>query len=835
MVTESQRKSQQERALTWKAQKQSQGKFGGIRESGKTLEALRKVYPGREYMSTAEGISYYDVKPGQKVSKTTQVSPQRISRFERLKQIGVVQQRPDMRAVTESPIEYQRRRFQEVLALEKTREEQEKYKRLQEKEKTERTGLAQFYPKSYLKGYEKVKDIAKTGMGYILGTGWESGAEREIRTQLEKDIQTPIQEETFEGGRQLRSEGYKETYPEFVTKKVSYDWGDVEYKFKAKDVGGGKIEYEPYSETTLDESKIQKYAKQRQLELEKQQPFFKRLGYEAGLLLKKSHYFFPMGVGLVSIGGEIAEQVREKGTGQLRQIPSRILEEVTTHPIRTATTIGMGIGIGYLGQKIISPKPKEFEVGVKSYSREFKTRDILTGEEKPVRITYTGDDLRYFKTQAKAYVTPKGKWGKVKPTEVSILGEYEIMPKIQDKVFSMRGQYEGVIWGKKPVSVVTTKYDVRALLDQSRAVDLGIGFTDKELIASGGFSQTFWKGEGTSLSLSSGRILGKTLKETGKLGKDIPQIKELGIHAVREWVEPVGEQIGKGAWAKQIYQSDFTKLLGKQLGEVAIETVKQVPTKSILFTQTIPTTTAKTFLSIKPQKQEQIDLLKQKQPTKVLQREAQKQVQQVKQQLKQIQKQQQKQRQQQRAEVKQQQKESILQLIGLKQLQRQKQQQKQMQKQLQLQRQLQRQSIQQKQLIPTPFLTPSPKVRREKALQSALKKILGWEVYGKRFGKEIKISSKAMPKWKAGLVGERWARETLGATFLLKPSKKFVFGKEKPYIPSKIFRQYRKKGGQIIPLSDVFIQKAKFRLGTLGEIKEIQRAKRQKTPSFWFK
>lgn len=381
------------------------------------------------------------------IKKIKAYEPEKETKFEFLKRLGVIHPKPKVEP---------------------------------KEEKIKRTGLAQFYPKLYLKAWEKVKKKVKAPVKVILGK-WETGVEKELRIKLEKEIKKPIKEETFEKEFIKAPAGYEGTYPKYIIKKETYSWGEVESKYKAK-VTNGKIEYEFVSSRQPTEERIQKYFKERKIKLEKELPLKKRIGYEAGLKLKLVKYAIPV-AGVSIIGAELAEQYKKGGVKTFTQLPSRVFEEIKYHPIRTATTVGMMVGLGYLGKQIVSPKPKlpKYDVGVKSYSYGLKERDILLGG-KPVKITYTGD-LKYFKTKAVAYVVPKGKWGKVKPTKVDVMGEYLISPTFKEKTFFIKGKYEGIMWkGKKPISTVISKFDVRKMLDTKRGVGLGLGYTKKELL-----------------------------------------------------------------------------------------------------------------------------------------------------------------------------------------------------------------------------------------------------------------------------------------------------------------------------------------------------------------
>ncbi len=136
--------------------------------------------------------------------------------------------------------------------------------------------------------------------------------------------------------------------------------------------------------------------------------------------------------------------------------------------------------------------------------------------------------------------------------------------------------------------------------------------------------------------------------------------------------------------------------------------------------------------------------------------------------------------------------------------------------------------------VPPPKIRipPPPEIIKEPKpsplLISALKKIKkvpAWELFVKRFGKFKKIGE--FEKVKAIKFGAKITKETLAATFMIKPLKKLIVAKPSPlFIPSpKVFRAYKVVKGKKVPLEFTWIQKREFRLGTPSEISEIQRAK----------
>lgn len=98
----------------------------------------------------------------------------------------------------------------------------------------------------------------------------------------------------------------------------------------------------------------------------------------------------------------------------------------------------------------------------------------------------------------------------------------------------------------------------------------------------------------------------------------------------------------------------------------------------------------------------------------------------------------------------------------------------------------------------------------------------------KRRGKFISLPG-IRTKGEALRFGERAAKNTLGATFKVKATKKLVLGKQTSYRPSSnLFRDYRISKGKRVYTPDTFIQKRGKRLSFLGEIEEIQRSRKLK-------
>lgn len=109
----------------------------------------------------------------------------------------------------------------------------------------------------------------------------------------------------------------------------------------------------------------------------------------------------------------------------------------------------------------------------------------------------------------------------------------------------------------------------------------------------------------------------------------------------------------------------------------------------------------------------------------------------------------------------------------------------------------------------------------KRLLKNAIEKVSrgGYKVLGRRKGKFSEISP-TLTKGEAIVFGRKWAKETLGTTFKLVPSKEPIkrlgLGK-----PKGIDTEFKEKA----PLE--FVQKRGYRLSTRGEVKEIQIAKKK--------
>ncbi len=105
--------------------------------------------------------------------------------------------------------------------------------------------------------------------------------------------------------------------------------------------------------------------------------------------------------------------------------------------------------------------------------------------------------------------------------------------------------------------------------------------------------------------------------------------------------------------------------------------------------------------------------------------------------------------------------------------------------------------------------------------------VKGFDVFVKRKGKFVKVSTKALPKALALKLGATETKQTLAATFKLEPSQKRVKPSKQQFTLGQEFRTFKVVKGKQIPLDNIFIQKRQFRLGTKSERKAIQRAKKE--------
>ena len=127
----------------------------------------------------------------------------------------------------------------------------------------------------------------------------------------------------------------------------------------------------------------------------------------------------------------------------------------------------------------------------------------------------------------------------------------------------------------------------------------------------------------------------------------------------------------------------------------------------------------------------------------------------------------------------------------------------------------------------TPPLVPPP-IGYGGTEQKLLKKLLaGYNVFGKRRGKFLKLNIEPLEKGQAKFLGREWAVETLGATFKIRPAGVMAAETSRQSIEEvgRGFRSYAIRGGKPVYLTDTYIQKRGFRLGSRGEVMEIQSAK----------
>ncbi len=136
---------------------------------------------------------------------------------------------------------------------------------------------------------------------------------------------------------------------------------------------------------------------------------------------------------------------------------------------------------------------------------------------------------------------------------------------------------------------------------------------------------------------------------------------------------------------------------------------------------------------------------------------------------------------------------------------------------------------------PIPSKLPKATTKLPSTLSIALKKlkkqkgrVRGWQLFVKKEGK-FRAVGKPQPKHKAIKRGAKVTRSTLSATFATRPTSTQVKGKKLKFTPSKeVFRNFKRKGNQRIPLDNTWIQKRGKRLGTRSEVGLIQQSKRSK-------
>ena len=90
----------------------------------------------------------------------------------------------------------------------------------------------------------------------------------------------------------------------------------------------------------------------------------------------------------------------------------------------------------------------------------------------------------------------------------------------------------------------------------------------------------------------------------------------------------------------------------------------------------------------------------------------------------------------------------------------------------------------------------------------------GFDVFAKRQGQWFKLSDRALSKQAALSLGGKWASETAGASFSLKPGKELVKKESESKAWNALKNQFYKKG-------QAYIEKPSFRIDMPGEKKEI--------------
>ena len=104
-----------------------------------------------------------------------------------------------------------------------------------------------------------------------------------------------------------------------------------------------------------------------------------------------------------------------------------------------------------------------------------------------------------------------------------------------------------------------------------------------------------------------------------------------------------------------------------------------------------------------------------------------------------------------------------------------------------------------------------------------------YRIWVKRKGRRIFLAGR-YARGEAIMIGAREARQTLRATFgVTEKGRLRVKRRVAPFEPSpEVFRTYRIVKGKRVPLKDVWIQKAPYRLSARGEVREILQAKKRK-------
>jgi hypothetical protein len=126
-----------------------------------------------------------------------------------------------------------------------------------------------------------------------------------------------------------------------------------------------------------------------------------------------------------------------------------------------------------------------------------------------------------------------------------------------------------------------------------------------------------------------------------------------------------------------------------------------------------------------------------------------------------------------------------------------------------------------------PFL-PVPKSEEEKRKRK-LKALMTYRLLVKRRGKYKAIRT-GLTRAKALRMGSDIALNTLARSFKLEKENKYITAESEPegFINKNLFRGYRIKQKQRIPLIDTYIQKTNSLLKSLGEKQEIKASRRRK-------
>jgi hypothetical protein len=127
-------------------------------------------------------------------------------------------------------------------------------------------------------------------------------------------------------------------------------------------------------------------------------------------------------------------------------------------------------------------------------------------------------------------------------------------------------------------------------------------------------------------------------------------------------------------------------------------------------------------------------------------------------------------------------------------------------------------------VTPVVKISETEKKRRQRIKRELVR---GFATLVKRRGKFFQFG-RVTTRGEAIRKGERYVRATLGATFKIIP-RGHVYRVGRDYKPSpKVFREYKIRRGRKIPLEETWIQKAKHRLSSPSEVREIQFARKSR-------